>query len=102
MFLCFADVINIMLVFQTNKVPFSAIFETFGFLTQITKNYAIFVICTKNKIKTIWLNKNDNKKQTSRSFSILFSVMGSLEIVMGNLEIFSDFCSALSRNSRKH
>ena len=29
---------------------------------------------------TIWLNKNDNKIRTSRSFSILFSVMGSLEI----------------------
>ena len=25
----------------------------------------------------IWLNKNDNKKRTSRSFSVLFSVMGS-------------------------
>ena len=46
----------------------------------------------------IWLNKNDNKKQTSRSFSILFSVMGNLEIVMGSSEIFSDFYSALSRN----
>ena len=49
-------------------------------------------------LSTIWLNKNDNKKQTSRRFSILFSVMeslevvmGSLEIAMGNLEIFSDF-----------
>ena len=42
-------------------------------------------------LSTIWLNKNDNKKQASRSFSILFSVMESLEIVMGSLEIFSDF-----------
>ena len=48
-FLCFADVINIMLVSLTNKAPFSAIFQIFGFLTQITKYYAIFVICTKNK-----------------------------------------------------
>ena len=54
------------------------------------------------KEPTIWLNKNDNKKQTSRSFSILFSVMESLEIVMESLEIFSDFCSASSRNCRKH
>ena len=51
---------------------------------------------------TIWLNKNDNKKQTSKSFSILFSLMESLEIVMGSMEIFFDFCSALSRNCRKH
>ena len=28
---------------------------------------------------TICLNKNDNKKRTSGSFSILFSVMGSLK-----------------------
>ena len=49
---------------------------------------------------TIWLNKND-QKQTSSSFSILFSVMGNLEIVMGSLDIFSDFCSALSRNCPK-
>ena len=49
MFLSFADVINIMLVFLTNKALFSAIFQIFVFLTQITKNYAIFVICTKNK-----------------------------------------------------
>ena len=39
----------------------------------------------------IWLNKNDNKKQTSRSFSILFSVMESLEIVMGILRYFTIF-----------
>ena len=44
-----------------------------------------------NDLSTIWLNKNDNKKQTTRSFSILFSVMESLEIVTGSLEIFSDF-----------
>ena len=31
---------------------------------------------------TIWLNKNDNKKRTSRSFSILFLVMESLKIVL--------------------
>ena len=60
--------------------------------------------CPKRKsdFSTIWLNKNDNKKQTSRSFSILFSVMGSLEIVMESLEIFLDFCCALSRNCQKH
>ena len=39
----------------------------------------------------IWLSKNDNKKQTSRSFPILCSVMESLEIVMGSLEIFPIF-----------
>ena len=39
----------------------------------------------------IWLSKNDNKKQTSRSLSVLCSVMESLEIVMGSLEIFPIF-----------
>ena len=34
-----------------------------------------------------WLNQNDNKIQTSRSFSILFSVMGSLES-LESLEFF--------------
>ena len=38
-----------MLAFLTNKAPFSAIFQIFVFLTQIRKNYVIFVICTKNE-----------------------------------------------------
>ena len=42
---------------------------------------------------TILLNKNDTKKQTSRSFSILFSVMRSLEIAFQNI---SFVCSGLS------
>ena len=46
MFLRFDDVINIMLGFLTNKAPF---FKYLAFLTQIGKNYAIFVICTKNE-----------------------------------------------------
>ena len=38
-----------MLAFLTNKAQISAIFQIFGFLTQIRNNYAIFVICTKNE-----------------------------------------------------
>ena len=49
MFLGFDDVINIMLAFLANKAPFSAIFQIFSFLTQIRKDFAIFVICTKNE-----------------------------------------------------
>ena len=44
MFLCFDDVIN-----MTSKAQFLAIFQIFGFVTQIRKNYAIFVTCTKNE-----------------------------------------------------
>ena len=49
MFLGFDDVINILLAFLTNKAPFLAVFQIFSFLTQIRKDYAIFVICTKNE-----------------------------------------------------
>ena len=49
MFLGFDDVITIMLAFLANKAHFSAIFQIFSFLTQIRKDYAIFVICTKNE-----------------------------------------------------
>ena len=35
-----------------------------------------------SNFSTICLNKSGNKKRTSRSFSILFSVMGSLEITV--------------------
>ena len=48
MFLGFDDVIN-MLAFLINKAPFSPIFQIFSFLTQIRKDYAMFVICTKNE-----------------------------------------------------
>ena len=49
MFLGFDDVINIMLAFLI-RPHFSAIFQIFSFfLTQIRKDYAIFVICTKNE-----------------------------------------------------
>ena len=50
MFLGFDDVINIMLVFLANKAPFfRQSFKYLAFLTQIRKDYAIFVICTKNE-----------------------------------------------------
>ena len=50
MSLGFDDVINIMLAFLTNKAPyFSYLSKIFAFLTQIRKNYTIFVICTKNE-----------------------------------------------------
>ena len=49
MFLGFHDVINIVLAFLTNKAPFSAIFQILSFLTQIRKDYAMFVTCTKNE-----------------------------------------------------
>ena len=48
---------------------------------------------------TICLNKSDNKKRTSRSFSILFSVIESLEITL--LKDILHFCSALSKSKRK-
>ena len=84
------------------------------FFTQIRKKYGIFVIPTKNKVicdtesiymliladeachfSTIGLNKNNNKKRTSRSFSILFSVLESSEIAIS--PIFH-FFSAVSIN----
>ena len=50
MFLGFDDVINIMLAFLTKKAPFFQLsFKHLAFLTQIRKDYAIFVICTKNE-----------------------------------------------------
>ena len=49
MFLCFADVINIVLVFRTNKAHFRLFSEYLAFWLKLQKNYAIFVICTKNK-----------------------------------------------------
>ena len=50
MFLCFDDVINLMLAFLTNKAPFfSYLSNMWLFLTQIRKDYAIFVICAKNE-----------------------------------------------------
>ena len=50
MFLGFDDVINIMLAFLANKAPFLQLpFKYLAFLTQIRKDYAIFVICTKNE-----------------------------------------------------
>ena len=52
MFLDIDDVINIMLAFLANKAPFFQLsFKYLAFLTQIRKDYAIFVICTK--IETI-------------------------------------------------
>ena len=48
MFLGFDDVINIMLAFMTDKAPSFISFKYLAFLTQIRKDYAIFVICTKN------------------------------------------------------
>ena len=50
MFLGFDDIINIMLAFLANKAPFFQLsFRYLAFLTQIRKDYAIFVICTKNE-----------------------------------------------------
>ena len=50
MFLGFDDVITIMLAFLANKAPFIQLsFKYLAFSTQIRKNYAIFVICTKNE-----------------------------------------------------
>ena len=50
MFLYFDDVINIMLTFLTNKAPFFSFLPNIWlFFTQIMKDYAIFVICTKNE-----------------------------------------------------
>ena len=50
MFLGFDDVITIMLAFLANKAPFLQLsFKYLAFLTQIRKDYAIFVICTKNE-----------------------------------------------------
>ena len=51
MFLCFDDVINIMLAFLTNKAPFLSYLSNIWLLTQIRKYYAIFIICTN--IETI-------------------------------------------------
>ena len=51
MFLGFDDVINIMLAFLANKVPFFSYISLkyLAFLSQIRKDYAIFVMCTKNE-----------------------------------------------------
>ena len=50
MFLGFDDVINIVLAFLTKKGPiFQLSFKYLAFLTQIRKDYSIFVICTKNE-----------------------------------------------------
>ena len=50
MFLGFDDIITIMLAFLANKAPFFQLsFKYLAFLTQIRKDYAIFVICTKNE-----------------------------------------------------
>ena len=50
MFLGFDDVINIMLAFLANKASFFQLsFKYLALLTQIRKDYDIFVICTKNK-----------------------------------------------------
>ena len=49
----FDDVINIMLVFMTYKVPFFSYFSnSFAFLTQIRKTCAMSEVSTKNRI--IW------------------------------------------------
>ena len=48
----------------------------------LTYSYRDNLIFFTFYFSAISLNKNDNKKQTSRSFSILFSVMGSLEIAL--------------------
>ena len=71
MFLWFAYVINIMLVFLTNKALFSAIFQIFDFLTQITENYAIFVICTKNYLLNL-IDKYADLNWRSLSFYWFF------------------------------
>ena len=50
MFLGFDDVINIMLACLTNNFfIFQLSFKYLAFLTQIRKDYATFVICTKNQ-----------------------------------------------------
>ena len=51
MFLGFDDAITIMLACLANKAPFFQLsFKYLAFLTQIRKDYAIFVTCTKNEI----------------------------------------------------
>ena len=49
MFLCFDDVVNIMLAFLTNNAHYSAIFQIFDFFDSDQENYSIFVTCTKNE-----------------------------------------------------
>ena len=49
MFLGFDDVINIMLAFLANKAPYFSYVSDIYLFTQIRKDYAIFVICTKNE-----------------------------------------------------
>ena len=50
MFPAFDDVINMMLAFLANKAPFFQLsLKYLAVLTQIRKDYTIFVICTKNE-----------------------------------------------------
>ena len=50
MFLGFDDVSNIMLAFLANKASFFQLsFKYLAFLTQTRKDYALFLICTKNE-----------------------------------------------------
>ena len=54
---------------------------------------------TMSHFSSVGLNKNNNKKSTSGSFSILVSVSGSLEIALKHILWFF---SAVSINSSKH
>ena len=49
-FPCSDDVINLMIDFLTNMVPFLSSFKTFAFLAHFMKNYAMVEISTKKKI----------------------------------------------------
>ena len=53
-FPCFDDIINIMLAFLTNKVPFFSYFQLFfkyfAFLTHIRKKCAMSKVSTNNRI----------------------------------------------------
>ena len=57
-FPCFDDVINIMPVFLTNEVPFSAIFQIYCFFDTDQENCAISEVPTKNRI--IWYTNSIN------------------------------------------
>ena len=47
---------------------------------------------TMSHFSTIGLKKNNNKKRTSRSFSILFSVLESSEIALSHIFRFFQCC----------